>query len=111
MLPDDRVRLMHMIDAALKIERFIDGRSREDFEHDIQLQFAVARAIEIIGEAASKVSMEGRSLLPEFPWAQMIGIRNRLVHAYIHVDLDILWTTASESIPELHARLRALSLD
>lgn len=100
-----------MIDAALKVEKFIDGRSREEFEYDIQLQFAVARAIEIIGEAASRVSNEGRLLLPDFPWVKMVGIRNRLVHAYIHVDRDVLWNTATVSVPELLERLRAISLD
>lgn len=69
--------------------------------------FALVRAVEIVGVAASKVSAAGRAELPNLPWAQASAMRNRLVHAYFDVDRDILWNTATEALPALLADLRA----
>jgi uncharacterized protein with HEPN domain len=68
----------------------------------------VARVVEIIGEAASRVSAEARAAAPSVPWSAIIGMRNRLVHAYVDVDHDILWKTATEELPHLLAVLRPL---
>ncbi len=65
------------------------------------LSLALARAIEIIGEAASKVSPETRAATPFVPWVQVIAMRNRLIHAYFHIDNDIIWKTITEEVPEL----------
>ncbi len=70
------------------------------------LVFALVRAIEIIGEAASKISPEGKAETSAVPWSSLVGMRNRLIHAYFDVDLDILWNTATVSLPELLALLR-----
>jgi uncharacterized protein with HEPN domain len=70
------------------------------------LTFALTRAIEIIGEAASRVSSEGRRVTSEVPWNAVIGMRHRLVHAYFEVDRDILWSTVQEALPRLLAQLR-----
>jgi uncharacterized protein with HEPN domain len=83
---DDRVRLQHMLDAAREAMRFVVGRTRADLERDRMLSFAVLKAIEIIGEAATKVSEDARAELPDLPWPDMVGIRHRLVHAYFDVD-------------------------
>jgi uncharacterized protein with HEPN domain len=72
------------------------------------LQFALVRAIEIIGEAAGRVSEDVQKANPEIPWRESVGIRNRLVHAYFDVDLGILWQTAVESVPQLQNRLEKL---
>jgi uncharacterized protein with HEPN domain len=72
------------------------------------LLFALLRAIEIIGEAAAKVSPETRSSAPAVPWIGIIAMRNRLIHAYFEIDRDIVWKTATEEIPALQALLRAL---
>lgn len=71
------------------------------------MTFALVRAIEIIGEAASKISAGGRTELPTVPWNSIVGMRNRLVHAYFDVDLDILWNTVTQALPPLHAQLQA----
>jgi uncharacterized protein with HEPN domain len=70
------------------------------------LVFALVRAVEIIGEAASKISAEGRDELPAVPWSSIVSMRNRLVHAYFDVDLDILWNTVTEALPPLLVQIR-----
>jgi uncharacterized protein with HEPN domain len=89
MKPHDRVRLRHALDASDAAVQFVAGRVRSDLDSDRMLLFALGRAIGIIGEALSKVSVETRAELPHIPWISAIGIRNRLVHAYFDVDRDI----------------------
>lgn len=103
---DDRIRILHMIDAAQAVEQFIRGKKREDLDVDRLLLFAVLRAIEVIGEAASKVTDETQAAMPSIPWASIIGMRNRLIHGYFDIDANVVWRTASEEIPSLHRTLR-----
>jgi uncharacterized protein with HEPN domain len=103
---DDTVRIQHMIDAIEAAVRFARGRSRSDLDRDEMLLFALVRAVEIVGEAAGKLSGEGRAQMPQVPWSAVIGMRNRLVHAYFDVDRDILWTTVTEAMPSLLAQLK-----
>jgi uncharacterized protein with HEPN domain len=106
MTPEDRIRVRHMLDAIESALKFIDGRSRQDLDSDLLLVFALVRAIEVVGEAASKVSEDGRSNLPEVAWGKIIGMRNRLVHAYFDVDADILWNTVTTALPPLQLQLQ-----
>ena len=108
MPPDDAIRIRHMIEAASAALRFCVGRRREDLDTDDMLRFALTRAVEIIGEAATKVSLETRAASPQLPWPAIVGMRNRLVHAYFDVDSDILWTTVVDRLPALLADLQAL---
>ena len=80
MLPDDRIRLRHMADAIESALRFSRGRSRAQYESDEMLLFAVVRAVEVVGEAASRTTTELRVAHPQIPWAAVVGMRNRLVH-------------------------------
>lgn len=98
-----------MIEAATEVAHFISGHGRSDLDTDRMLLFAVVRAIEIIGEAASKVSEETRAHSPTIPWKAIVGTRNRIVHAYFDIDKDILWKAAAEEIPALAAMLRTLA--
>src|SRR5690242_6888043 len=82
MNPRDRVRLQHLADALSSAIPFVQGRGRSDLDADEMLLFALVRAVEIAGEAASQVTAETRAQLPDLPWASMVGMRNRLVHAY-----------------------------
>ena len=107
MSPDDVIRLRHMAEAAESALRFCQGRTRADLDTDDMLRFALTRAVEIIGEAANKVSIDARTPIPGIAWPAIVGMRNRLVHAYFDVDSDILWTTVSERLPSL---LRELNL-
>jgi uncharacterized protein with HEPN domain len=106
--PDDVIRIRHMIDTAQTVRRFVTGRQRNELESDAMLLFALVRAVEIIGEAASKVSPETRSATPWVPWSAMIAMRSRLIHAYFDIDPNIVWKTATEEIPALMPLLVSL---
>ena len=108
MKPDDAVRIRHMIDAGNTALRFVAGRQRGDIDTDEMLRFALVQAVQIIGEAASKVSLETRSATPLVPWADIIFMRNRLVHAYFDIDHNILWKTVTEEIAALLTSLLPL---
>ena len=101
--PRDQVRLQHLADALNSAIRFARGRERDDLDTDEMLLFALVRAIEIAGEAASQVTARPAQL-PDLPWASIIGMRNRLVHAYFDINRDILWTTVAEAAPPLAER-------
>jgi uncharacterized protein with HEPN domain len=108
-MPDeDRVRILHMIEAAETVARFVAGRSRSDLDRDQMLLFAVVRAIEVLGEAASKISPETRAAIPSVPWGAMVAMRNRLIHGYFDMDATVVWRTATEEVPELIPLLRPL---
>ncbi len=106
--PDDRTRLLHMLDAAQKAITFVKGRTFHDLENDEIMVLALVKVIEIIGEAASKVSQEYQANHPQILWSAMIGMRNRLVHAYFDINLRILWQTTQEDLPLLIDELKKL---
>jgi uncharacterized protein with HEPN domain len=83
---------------AVEIAR---GRTREDLDQDRLLNLALARLLEIIGEAANRVPDEAQEKYPDLPWLQMIGARNRLIHGYDSVDFDILWVIVTRDLPAL----------
>ena len=101
MNPDDRIRFHHIADALNSAIRFTTDRRREDLDEDQMLVFAVVHALQIVGEAASKISPDTRQAHPQIPWASIIGMRQRLVHAYFDVNLDLVWRTAREAAPAL----------
>ena len=86
MNPRDRVRLQHLLDALNLAIRFARGRQRADLDADEMLLFALTRAVEIAGEAAGQVTPETRAQLPELPWGSVVGMPNRLVHAYFDIN-------------------------
>ena len=98
-----------MIEAADNVQKFISGRQRADLYSDQMLVFAIVRALEIIGEAASKISEETRSAHGAIPWKAIIGMRNRLVHAYFDIDVRIVWVAVTEELPALLSQLKALA--
>ena len=108
MKPDDRVRLHHIVDALNSTIRFTVGRRREDLDKDEILAFALVHALQIVGEAASKISVETRDKHSQIPWAIIIGMRHRLVHAYFDINLDPVWTTGTEAAPALLAQVKPL---
>jgi uncharacterized protein with HEPN domain len=105
---DDLIRLNHIADALRSAIGFTQGRRREDLDNDQMLAFALIHALQIVGEAASKISLETRNEHSQIPWATIIGMRHRLVHAYIDINLNLLWTTATESVPALLAQIEPL---
>ena len=91
------------------MQRFISNRRRSDLESDQMLLFAVVRAIEMLGEAATRVSEDVRSASHEIPWLAITDMRNRLIHGYFDIDVDIVWNTASIEIPALLDDLRRIA--
>lgn len=107
----DVIRLRHKLDAAREALSFIAGRSSEDLNRDRMLVLALVKEIEIIGEAASRISDESRKALPRIPWPKIIAMRNRLIHAYADVDLSIVWDTLTGALPELLRELEIALAD
>jgi uncharacterized protein with HEPN domain len=108
MRSEDRVRILHMIEAAEEASTFVADRQRADLDSDRMLLFAVVRAIEVIGEAAGSVTEETRAGASAVPWSAIVSMRNRLIHAYFDIDRDIVWRTVTEEIPALLPSLHAL---
>lgn len=90
-----------ILDTINDVENFIDGMNFEEFIKDKKTVYSVVRAIEIIGEATKNVPELIRTKYPDVPWKKMAGMRDRLVHGYFGVDLEILWETAKEDVPRL----------
>jgi uncharacterized protein with HEPN domain len=105
----DAIRLRHMLDAALKARIFVQNRNRRDLETDEMLALALVRLLEILGEAAARVSPEVRAQLPAIPWRQITGARNRLIHGYFNVDLDIVWAIIQNDLPSCIGALEAFA--
>lgn len=104
----DLIRLKHMRDAAGEVVHFTTGKVRSDLDHDRMFVLAILKNLEIIGEAASRVSPAGREVIPVIPWDDIIGMRNRLIHGYFDVNLDIVWETISHDVPHLLAHIDSL---
>lgn len=94
-----------MREAVATALNLAEGQGREDLESNVMLAMALTRCLEILGEAASKLGEEVRRRNPDIPYVQMVAMRNRLIHAYFDVNLDIVWTTVSEDLPPLLAVL------
>lgn len=105
---DDMVCVRHILDAASKAMLFARNRTREKLDTDEMLSLSLVRLLEIIGEAANGVSMDFREKHPQIPWKKMIGLRNRLIHGYFDINLDIVWDTVVEDLPPLVADLEKI---
>jgi uncharacterized protein with HEPN domain len=101
----DRIRLQHMLDAAQEALLFAQGRSRDDLESDRMLVLAIVKSIEIIGEAANQVSDVTQAAHTSIPWGAIVAMRNRLIHGYFDINLDIVWSTVDRELPPLIRQL------
>lgn len=108
MSESDAIRLRHMWDAANEALSIRGDRSHDDLLSDRTATLAVIKDIEIIGEAASKVSAKAGAAAPTIPWADIVGMRNRLVHAYFDIASDMVWDTVDNDLPFLIRELRLL---
>ncbi|HEX9288168.1 MAG TPA: HepT-like ribonuclease domain-containing protein [Anaeromyxobacteraceae bacterium] len=97
-----------MLDAARKAVELTSGKARDEIAADEVVQLALARLLEILSEASLKLSPELRDAHPEIPWAEIRGLRNRLVHAYFDIDLDVLMDIAAQDLPALIGQLERL---
>lgn len=104
----DIIRLQHMLDAAKEAISFIKDKNRKSLDTDRKLVLALMKSIEIIGEAANKILKSKQDDMPEIPWVEIVGMRNRLIHAYFDINLDILWKTVIEDLPDLVKKLEII---
>jgi len=102
---DERLYLADIVEAANAIDRFLAGLSEDDWIDDEVHQSAVMHQLIIIGEAASRLSREFQDAHPQIAWADIVGFRNLAVHAYFSVSWPIVWVTATEDVPVLHAQI------
>jgi uncharacterized protein with HEPN domain len=104
----DAAHIWDMLGAARAVARYLAGRTSQDYADDDMLRSAVERQIEIIGEAARRISPDFRAAHPEVPWQKIIGQRHVLAHDYAEIRHDRLWRVATEAIPELIVQLEGL---
>ncbi len=102
---DDSIRFKHMLDASKEAIKLSAGKTRRAIEKERLLNLGLVRLIEIVGEAAGRVSAEGQAKHRNIPWTQIIGMRNRLIHGYDNIDFDILFKTITEDLPPLVTEL------
>jgi uncharacterized protein with HEPN domain len=97
-----------MLDHAREAAAMARGKARADLDSDRQLNLALVRLLEIVGEAAGRLSPEERAKYPAVPWQDIVGLRNRLIHGYDFVDFDILWQIISRDLPPLISALEKI---
>jgi uncharacterized protein with HEPN domain len=102
---DDFVYVGHMLDMSRKALDLVQGRSREEFERNEALALALTHLLQVIGEAARKVSKPFAEQNPGIPWRAIIGMRHKVVHDYLYVDRDIVWDVATKNLEPLAAEL------
>ena len=104
----DDLYLLDMLVAARKAARFAADVTYSQFERSDLHQNAIIKVVEIVGEAASRVSEVTKEAHPEVPWQEIVGLRNRIVHAYFEIDLELIWQIVHEDVPVLIDRLEQM---
>jgi len=108
----DRTHVRHMLDAAREAMRSASRHTRSDLDTDLVWTLGLVKCIEIISEAAARIGTETKERNPQIPWAQIVAMRNRLVHLYFDIDLDQVWNAVTEDLPPLVTELqRSLEKD
>lgn len=106
-----RLLIADIIEAIEKIERYISGLDHDAFVHDEKTMDAVVRNLEIIGEAGRRTPESFRRQHPEIEWARIVGLRNRIVHAYFGIDLEIIWEILQKDLSVLKSRIATVKVD
>lgn len=101
-----RDHLDDIVQEARKALAFVEGMDYETFQRDDKTAYAVVRALEIVGEATKRIPPETRDRFPEIPWRSMAGIRDKLIHDYVSVNLEVVWNTVMEDLPPLIPRIQ-----
>ncbi|MBS7655974.1 DUF86 domain-containing protein [Candidatus Bathyarchaeota archaeon] len=104
----DEAYLKHILDAISKVEKFIEGVTKEAFFENVEKQYAVLRALEIIGEATKNLSKELKLKHHQIPWKDIAGMRDKLIHEYFGVNLELVWETVKKKIPEFKEKILSM---
>ena len=97
-----------MLEAAKEVVSFMQNQTRESLDKNRMLALSVVRLIEVVGEAATQITRECQSQHPEIPWPQIVGMRNRLIHAYFDIDMDRVWKIVKDDLPPLIIKLEKM---
>ncbi|MBF0554770.1 MAG: DUF86 domain-containing protein [Nitrospirae bacterium] len=98
---EDKIRMRHLLDAAKEAISFARGKTRRSLDKNRMLTLSLIKDIEIIGEAATSISKDCREKYPHIPWKSIVNMRNRLIHAYFDINLDVVWQTVAVDVPSL----------
>ena len=108
MKKDPKIFLQHILESIKQVEQYTGGITREEFFKLIQVQDAVIRRLEIIGEATKHLTEELKKSYPEISWHKPLAMRNILIHEYFGIDLSTVWVTATEILPEFKKQIKDL---
>lgn len=111
MIKDPKIFIEHILECIELIEEYVKGKVKEDFINSKQLQDAIIRRIEIIGEAVKNIPPEIKNKYPDIPWKQIGSMRDILIHEYFGVDVDLTWKVAKEDIVELKKEILKVKKD
>jgi Uncharacterized conserved protein len=104
----DRELLIDMLESIRRVQMYVDGLGYQDFINDLKTQDAVIRALEILGEASKRMSPSIKSQFPDIPWKLMAGMRDKLIHEYFGVNLDVVWEVVTNSLPALFSQIECI---
>jgi len=101
----DRAYLKHILEATSNIEKFVEGLTKEGFFENVEKQYAVLRGLEIIGEATKNLSRDLKAKYRGIPWREVAGMRDKLIHQYFGVNLELVWVTIKDKLPEFKKQI------
>lgn len=108
MTKDPRIYLMHIIECIDAIAGYVADLDKAAFWGDAKTQDAVERRLAIIGEAVKNLPQPIRAAHPDIPWRRMAGMRDKLIHDYLGIDIDLVWTVSQSLLPPLRERIESV---